>query len=614
MQAKTNCFYDFGAFRLDPVERVLLSAGKRVSLTPKAFETLLVLIENAGHILEKDDLLKRVWPNTFVEEGTLARNISTLRKALGDGPEGQTYIETVPRRGYCFAALVQQVPYDEPGDSAGDAVRQQITTRAEPRASWPPRWLLATGLLAVLFGGAYVFWQRSHSAPAQPVMLVVLPFENLSGDPAQDYLGDGLTEEMITQLGQLRPDGLGVIARTTAMTYQGTHKSVAEIGRELHVDYVIEGSVRRAGTRVRVSAQLISVPDQTHLWAENYERDIRDLLSVESEVAGQIADQVEIKLTPAARQRLASARPVNPEENELYLKGRYFWNKRTMDSTSKARDYFARAIALDASDARSYAALAETYSGSNWADLRQYAAPAVAKAIELDDTLPEAHTSNAILKMYAYDWAGAEQEFYRALRLDPNSANALVWHSVLLETEGRVDEGIAEAHRALSLDPLSAVANQAWGTTLFFARRYDEAAEALRKTIELDPTFVWAHLRLARVYEQQGRFAESEAEFLKTNPPVSLQQTANLRLAHMYAISGRRGEAVSLLPAGMPSPQFDIAMVYLGLGEKARAREMLEQIVELHDVNVIYLKVDPALDALRNDPQFLALLHKAGLQ
>jgi tetratricopeptide (TPR) repeat protein len=319
-------------------------------------------------------------------------------------------------------------------------------------------------------------------------------------------------------------------------------------------------------------------------------------------------------LTPAARQRLASARPVNPEENELYLKGRYFWNKRTMDSTSKARDYFARAIALDASDARSYAALAETYSGGNWTDLRQYAAPAVAKAIALDDTLPEAHTSNAILKMYAYDWAGAEQEFNRALRLDPNSANALVWHSAFLETEGRVDEGIAEARRALSIDPLSAVANQAWGTTLFFARRYDEAAEALRKTIELDPTFVWAHLRLARVYEQQGRFAESEAEFLKTNPPVSLQQTANLRLAHMYAISGRRGEAVSLLPAGMPSPQFDVAMVYLGLGEKARARAMLEQIVELHDVNVIYLKVDPGLDALRHDPQFLALLHKAGLQ
>jgi len=614
MQQKTNCFYDFGAFRLDPVERVLLSAGNRVSLTPKAFETLLVLIENAGHILEKDDLLNRVWPNTFVEEGTLARNISTLRKALGDGPEGQTYIETVPRRGYCFAALVQQVPYDERGDSAEEAVRQQITTRAGPWAFWPTRWLLAGGLLAILLSGGYVFWQRSHSAPAHPVMLVVLPFENLSGDPAQDYLGDGLTEEMITQLGQLRPDGLGVIARTTAMTYQGTHKSVAEIGRELHVDYVIEGSVRRSGTRVRVSAQLIAVRDQTHVWAENYERDIRDLLSVESEVAGQIADQVEIKLTPAARQRLASARPVNPEENELYLKGRYFWNKRTMDSTSKARDYFARAIALDASDARSYAALAETYSGGNWTDLRQYAAPAVAKAIALDDTLPEAHTSNAILKMYAYDWAGAEQEFNRALRLDPNSANALVWHSAFLETEGRVDEGIAEARRALSIDPLSAVANQAWGTTLFFARRYDEAAEALRKTIELDPTFVWAHLRLARVYEQQGRFAESEAEFLKTNPPVSLQQTANLRLAHMYAISGRRGEAVSLLPAGMPSPQFDVAMVYLGLGEKARARAMLEQIVELHDVNVIYLKVDPGLDALRDDPQFLALLHKAGLQ
>jgi TolB-like protein/Tfp pilus assembly protein PilF len=591
--------YAFGPFQLDPVERTLFRNSLPIALTHKSFETLVVLIERGNSVVEKEELFKRVWPDTFVEESTLAQNIFTLRKALGDASNGSRYIETVPKVGYRFVAPVRRV--------ARRAARRQKT-----QLLW--RLTAVTAIAALVATTGYAIWQRVHPAAAQRVMLAVLPFENLSGDPAQDYLGDGLTEEMITQLGQLGPDGMGVIARTTAMTYRGTHKSVTEIGRELHVDYVIEGSVRRLGSRVRVSAQLIAVRDQTHLWAENYERDIRDLLMVESEVASQVAHQVEIQLSPAARKRLASARPVNPEENELYLKGRYFWNQRTFDSTIKARDYFARAIAMDSADARSYAALAETYSGSAGADMEQYAAPAAARAIALDDMLPEVHTSNAILKMYAYDWAGAEREFDRALRLDPNSANTLVWHSVCLASVGRFDEGIAEAQRALAIDPLSAVANQASGTALFLARRYDEAADALRKTIELDPEFVWAHLRLARVYEEQGRFAESEAEFLRTNPPVALRQTTNLRLAHLYAISGRRSEAISMIPAINPSLRFDFAMVYLGLGEKERALALLEQIVELHDNNVIYLKVDPEMDALRDEPQYLALLHKAGLQ
>lgn len=589
--------YAFGPFRLDPVERTLLRNGRPVALTHKSFETLVTLIERSNSVVEKEELFERVWPDTFVEESTLAQNIFTLRKTLGDGSNGLRYIETVPKVGYRFVAPVRRV-----APAVGRPQKSQLL------------WRLAVALAALVIVAGYVVWHRAHSAAAQRVMIAVLPFENLSGDPAQDYLGDGLTEEMITQLGQLGPDGLGVIARTTAMSYRSTHKSVAEIGRELHVAYVIEGSVRRSGSRVRVSVQLIAVRDQTHLWAENYERDIRDLLLVQSEVASQVAHQVEIQLSPAVRMRLASAKPVNPEENELYLKGRYFWNQRTGDSTLKARDYFSRAIAMDPSDARDYAALAETFSGANGADMRQYAAPAVARAIALDDKLPEAHTSNAILKMYAYDWTGAEQEFDRALRLDPNSANTLVWYSACLASEGRFDDALAETQRALAIDPLSAVANQARGTALFLARRYDEAAEALRKTIELDPEFVWAHLRLARVYEQQGRFSQAESEFLKTNPPDSLRQTTNLRLAHLYAISGRRDEAISLIPTINPSLRFDFAMVYLGLGEKSHALELLQQIVDLHDNNAIYLKVDPGMDALHKEPQYLALLHKAGLQ
>ena len=589
--------YSFGPFRLNPAERTLLRNSRPVAITPKAFETLVVLVERGGFVVEKEFLYKRVWPDTFVEESTLSQNIFTLRKILGGASDSSGYIETVPKIGYRFVAKVQRM------SPASGAKRK---TRLV--------WQIALGFVALAIAAGFATWQRSSRGAARRITLAVLPFENLSGDPAQDYLGEGLTEEMITQLGQLSPDDLGVIARTTALTYRGTNKSVAEIGRELHVDYVLEGSVRRAGTRVRVSVQLIVVRDQTHLWAESYDRDMRELLSVESEVAGQIAHQVEIQLSPAARLRLASARRVNPDENELYLKGRYFWNQRTGDSTLKAREYFAHAIALDPSDARNYAGIAETYSGSNGPDMKQYAAPAVAKALALDDMLPEAHTSNAILKMYGYDWRGAEMEFNVALRLDPNSTNTLVWQSVCLTSEGRLEEGIAETKRALEIDPLSAVANQAHGAALFFARRYDQAAQALRKTLELDPNFVWAHLRLARTYEQEGRFAEAEAEFLRTNPPASLRETANLRLAHLYAVSGRRGEAISLMPAINPSLRFDFAMVYLGLGEKARALALLEEIVDLHDNNAIYLKVDPGMDALNDEAEYLALLRKAGLQ
>jgi TolB-like protein/DNA-binding winged helix-turn-helix (wHTH) protein/Tfp pilus assembly protein PilF len=595
---ETPFVFVFGPFRLEPLERTLLRNGERVALTPKAFETLVALVERSNSVVEKDQLLKRVWRDTFVEETTLAQNIFTLRKTLGDVSNGSRYIETVPKVGYRFVASVQRLAPNAADHSPSKGV-------------W---WIAA--LLGVLISVAgFVVWRHYRSTTAQRVMLAVLPFENLSGDPTQDYLSDGLTEEMIIRLGQLRPNRLGVIARTTAMTYRGTNKSAAEIGRELGVNFLLEGSVRRSGDRVRISAQLISLPDQTHVWAESYERDVRDALKLESEVAGEIASQIEVKLPKQIREQLAEAHSIDPEAYEDYLRGRYFWNQRTLEADVKARVYFQRAIQRDPSDARSYAGLAETYSGDTWAEMQRTAEPAVARALQLDDSVADAHTSSAILKMYGYDWTGSEKEFRRAIELDPNSVPARLFHAELLQATGKNDEAVAEVKRAVEIDPLSVIANQAYGSTLYYSRRYDESARALGKTIELDPSFVWAGLRLARVYEQMGRYSDAEAEFQRVE--TGARSVANLRQAHLYAVWGKRDEALRRLARWDKRQDsllnYDAAEVQVALGDSDAAFAALEQAALDHNVNLIYVKVDPELDPIRNDPRFDALLKRLGL-
>jgi len=598
----TTTLYAFGPFRLDPAERILQRDGQAIPLTPKAFETLVVLVERGSHVVEKEELLRRVWPDTFVEEATLTQNISTLRKALGDATESSRYIETVPKVGYRFVQPVQRLEMAQ-GSAHGVVVRTQRLGI----------WWAAAAIVLVAAVTSYFLWKRSdRPRTTGRLMLVVMPFENLSGDSAQDYLADGLTEEMITHLGSLRPDRLGVIARTTTMTYRGSKKNVAEIGRELGVDYLLEGSVRREGSRVRITAQLIEVHDQTHVWAENYDRDARDLLALENEVAAAVARKVEIEVTPATRARLAETHQVDPEENELYLKGRYFWNQRNPEATEKARDYFQRAIKLDPSDARSYAGFAETYAGDDWPKMQANAAPAVARALALDDSLADAHTSSGILKMYGYDWEGAEREFQRALELDPNSVTARLFHAESLQAAGQNDEAIAEVDRALAIDPLSVLANQADGSALFYARRYDASSIALMKTIELDRNFFWANLRLARVYEQEHRLPEAEAEILKIR--AAAPEPAGIRLGLVYALEGKKDEALAEASAKGKISDYDRTLVFAALGDTSRAFATLEQCVKEHDVNLIYLKMDPTLDSLRGDPRFASILRMTNLE
>jgi TolB-like protein/Tfp pilus assembly protein PilF len=467
-------------------------------------------------------------------------------------------------------------------------------------------------------------WRRAHATGA-PVMLVVLPFDNLTGDKEQEYLSDGLTEELITQLGRLHPQGLGVIARTSAMTYKGTRKTVAEVAREMNVDYVLEGSVRRSGNTVRVSAQLIRAADQIDLWADTYERDLRDVLTVQTEVARAVADQIRLQLTPEQQARLASARPVEPEVHEAYLKGRFFWNQRTGRGLEEAIAYFQKALRADPNFASAYVGLADSYlllgthAGSRPLDIYPKAKAAALKALELDDTLAEAHTSLAYEKdLYEWDWAGAEREYRRAIELNPSYATAHGWLGLHFAYLGRMDEAIAEMRRARELDPLSLIINANLATLLHWGGREQEALDQFRKTLEMDPNFAFGRMVFGRYLIDRGMYKESIAE-LQT--AVALSPTASRRslLGWAYARSGNRVEALKILSELQEMsgreyvPPWAIANLYTGLGDRERAIEWLGRAYQERSTSEIFLKANPGFDPLRSDPRFKALLRQMNL-
>jgi TolB-like protein/DNA-binding winged helix-turn-helix (wHTH) protein/Flp pilus assembly protein TadD len=626
MPEKTKRFFDFGRFRLDRVERVLLANGHPVALTPKAFETLLQLLENSGHILEKDELLKRVWPDTFVEEGTLVQNISTLRKVLGDAPDGTAYIETIPRRGYRFAGAVREIDVKQESEKSLPPV-PMVSERRVGKL----RWILALGIAAVslvtLFLVRERIWPRPDPAPKK-TMLAVLPFENLSGDASQEYFSDGLTEETITQLGSADPQRLGVIARTSAMKYKNAHEDVQQIGRELGVDYVLEGSVRRAGDRIRISAQLIQVRDQTHLWAESYERDLHDTLAMESDVANAIAGQIELRLPPPhPRSRVASTRPINPEAYDLYLRGRYFWNERTPAGFWRGVESFKKAIEKDPNYAQAYAGLSDSYIllGPNDVlpakQVYPLAKAAALRAVKIDDSLAEAHASLGFVKLL-YDWnpTEAQREFRRAIELDPNYPTGHHWYAYNLAAMGRMEEALGEIRRAQELDPLSLIINTDVAQILFLARRYDEAITQCQKTIDLDPHFDQVYLYLGLLYEQKGMFDQAVDAFLKQTIelPTDPHQMAAVRTA--YRVSGMGGfwqNRLALVERQSKehyvSP-YTFAVVYARMGDKEKTLENLQRAYEERYPSMVFVGIEPIFDNLRSDPRYAELLGRISPQ
>jgi len=481
--------------------------------------------------------------------------------------------------------------------------------------------MLLAALVVLNVGG----WRErllGRAAHAQIESLAVLPLTNFSRDPEQEYFADGMTEALITELAQI--SALRVISRTSVMRYKGTVKPLPEIARELHVDAVVEGSVARSGDHVRISAQLIEAATDRHLWAKSYERDLSDVLQMEGELARAVAREIQVKLTPQEQTRLTSARTVNPEAHDAYLKGRYYMNKTTEENVNKGIKYFQHAISIDRGYASAYAGLADAYYLlSNLRLPPQEAMPkaraAATKALELDQTLADAHTSLAVVKaFYDWQWPEAENEFKRALKLNPSYAPAHVWYGSLLSDLGRHDEALAEIQRALEIDPLSVNTSERLGETYYWRRQYDLAIEQYRKTLEMDPSFFPAHWGLGWAYEQKGMLKEAIAEDKET-VRLGGGLGASALLGHAYAVAGKKSEAQQILrqlksQSGKSFVSaYDIATIYVGLGEKERALTLLEDGYEQRAEGLVWLKVDPVFDSLRSDPRFQDLLRRVGL-
>jgi TolB-like protein/DNA-binding winged helix-turn-helix (wHTH) protein/Tfp pilus assembly protein PilF len=641
-----DCKYRFGPFELRTQTRELYKHGVRLKLRPQGYQVLALLLEHAGECVTRDELQKRVWPsNTFVDfENGVNSAIKQLRASLNDSAAEPRYIETLPRLGYRMIARVEYEA-DSPRAQAEDAeeesrgakrIAEPVVSASAPTAHSRKRLWMATAavsVLSIVCAVALLKWPRAHpapqgAAPAARMMVAVLPFENLTGDGTQDYFSDGLTEEMIAQLGRLDPKEFGVIARTSVMHYQHTSEKVDQIGSELGVQYVLEGSVRRDSEKVRINAELIEVAGQRQLWAQQYDRELTHLLVVQAEIAREIADAIQLTLGNPERSERVSQLTLTPQAYQAYdlcLKGLYFWNKRSVPGLQQAIEYFQQAIAKDPNYAPAYAGLANSYAlmpGYTLAPAAQYmpkAREAAVRALEIDDNLAEAHVALAlILENYDWDWSTAEKEYRRAIELNPNYVTAHHWYAEFLMWQGRFDEALRESENARRLDPLSLIIATDRGAILYFSRQYDRAIEQFKSVREMDPSFGRVHM-VIDAYVQQGRFAEALADIEEWRRTSGDEIHTSSRLAYLYGRMGqkdkaraelRKLEAMNKTQSVDPMP---MALAYLGAGNNDAALSSLEQAYAQRSNLLTALKVEPVYDPLRDDPRFQELLGRVGL-
>ena len=621
--------------------------GSRTRLPEQARQILAILIANAGELVTREDLRKALWPgDTFVDfEHGLNTAMMRLRQSLGDSPEHPRYIETMLRRGYRFIAPIEElssptsasfssepvlpVAPDVAGRRSDEArpLEGGVGQRRRVSASLPRIVMFAALLVACTVGVVWSAARHPHNADAlgsqnnRISSVVVLPLENLSSDADQTYFADGITDELIARLATV--GSLRVLSRTTAMAYKGTHKPLTEIARELNVGTVVEGTVLRSGDRVRITAELVQVATEHHLWAGTYESSMGDILALQNQVATAIVREIRIKLTTGEEQQLATVRPVLPESYENYLKGRYYYsNNRSSAGLTKAIEYFRRATEQDPRNALAYSGLANGYAtiGSTLVgtmpslEAAAKARAAALKAVELDANLAETQVALATVRIkYDWDWAQAEKGFQRAIELNPSYSTAYQRYSLYLMAMGRTDESVALINRARELDPLSVSLNFSLGWRLYMARQYDQSIEQLRNTIELDPNFAIAHVVLGQAYEQKGMYDQAIAEMKKAaaisdNTPLTLAG-----LGHTYATMGRTSDAEAVLakllhPVGNSyvSP-FYVALLYEGLRKPDEAMNWFEKAYEIRSNGLIFLKVDPQLDSLRANARFQRL-------
>jgi TolB-like protein/DNA-binding winged helix-turn-helix (wHTH) protein/Flp pilus assembly protein TadD len=625
----------FGVFEFDPRAGELRRRGLKVRVRGRPLDILAILLERPADVVTRDELRQRLWPaDTFVDfDHGLNAAVNKLREALGDTAENPRFIETLPRRGYRFIAPVDTwessppvaAPPEPPGPPEKEATPEAIPPAG--RRTWMTSTVVAAVMAAIVLTLVTVWltvWPK-RSGPTGvdatgKVLLAVLPFENLSGSPDQDYFSDGLTDELIAQLGALSPSRLGVIARTSAQQYKGTKKDIGQIGSELGVAYVLEGSVRRAGDRVRITAQLIQVADQTHLWAERYDRDVADVLGIQSEVAMKVAKSLAMEILEERLPRAAPARVFSAFET--YMRGRFYREQVTEESVRRAISHFERAIDLDPALAPAHAALADCHrllAAPGWeverpSDLLPRARASAERALEIDPRLAEAHVVLAMLR-FDHDWdiPAAERGLRQALALNPSSSRAHVYYSGVLTAAGRFDEAIREARLALELDPMAAIAGTTLGIRLFYAGRFDEAVAQFQRTIQRNPEFPVAHWGLAETFWRLGRREEALAAWQRAVDASGGSSYMRARLAHGLAAAGQTARARQLLTelesaasARYVAP-FHLALVHAGLGDNDRAIQELERARKDRSGWMMWLNVERGFDGVRDQPRFEAL-------
>ena len=652
--AKAEELICFGRdFEFDPDLYELRRAGRVLRLERIPLTILLLLLQEHGRIVGRQEIADAVWGKgiSLDVDNSINGAIRKIRQVLRDNRGQPRFIQTVTGRGYRFIAPVRCEPAAQrsgttrantPEDNKLEETPQHVAAAPEERhdavpaprnaarllLSWQTITAIAlTVMLAV--GGAWL-WRRDRSRPTAPaaVRLAVLPFQNLTGDPSEDYYSDGFTEEMITQLGNLDPQQLAVIARTSVMAYKDGHVSLAKIARDLRVQYVLEGSVRREKDQVRITAQLIKVQDQTHLWAREYDRSPEDLLAIQREIAQEVADEIQLTLGTHGHAPRPAPPALSAQEAQawdLYLRGRYAWNKRSLEGLQEAVELFGRAVAVNPKFARAYAGLADS-----WALMSSYgfvpasiymprARAAALKALELDDSLAEAHTSLALIaENFDWDWRTAEREYRRALQLDANYATAHHWFAECLAYEGRFDEALQESERARQLDPLSLIITIDNGAILYYAREYDRAIGRLQEVLNVDPDAGRAYL-IVQAYVQQGRYEEA-LDRLRTWRRRDDGPWAWAFEAYIYGRSGnlpRARAALRRLQLDSRTAHIDTApllsLAYAGIGDKDKWIAVLQQACRQRSNLPTTFKVDPIYDSLRGDPRFVALLRQAGL-
>ncbi len=669
--------YEFGPFRVDVLRRLLLREGKQVRLPAKAFEILLVLLEGKGRLIEKDELMRKVWHDAVVEENNLTVNISALRKSLTESPGEHRYVVTVPGRGYQFVADVRQHGGERARESEQEALANQgVAEISAKRVGWdgeakplsqnsswglesvPAQFaaaqrngaashthtlliaeyfegeikrhkqgvlLLLAALLATTIIVSYLAYSSylARGSKTRITSIAVLPFANKTGDPNAEYLSDGISESLINSLSQW--PGVKVIARSSAFKYKGTEVDLKEVANALGVEAILTGRVTQRGENLSISVELVNASDKTQMWGEQYDRNMSDLLAIQREIASEIVEKLKLKVS-GEEKGAAKHYTESNEAYQLYLKGRFYWNKRTAEGLKKSIEYFNQATDKDPRFALAYAGLADSYVvPANRLPPREAmpkAKAAAIRALELDETLAEAHVSlGRVFAVYDWDWTSAEKEYKRAIELNPRYAIAHQWYGGYLAVMGRTSEAIAEKKRAVELEPLSLIINFELGLAFYYSRDYDRAIEQFQKTLELDQNFPPPHNFLPAAYEQKGMYSEAIAEFKKEIPLTAGSESSLSKagLGHVYGVSGKKNEARTLLDelkqlsAQEFVPATSVALIYEGLGEKDQAFAWLDKGYEQRAFQLQWIKIEPRWDSLRSDPRYADLIRRVGL-